>query len=456
MSKYLLADIGSTYTKVCVVSTGDMELIAKASAPTTIEKDVNIGFNAAVGKIKKYVAGIKDTFVCSSAAGGLKMAVIGLVPELTAEAAKMAALGAGGKVIKTYAYSLNNDDVKEMKALKPDILVLSGGIDGGNKEYIVRNAERIAKAILDIPVIVAGNKSAYDEIREIFKGRKGVYFTDNVMPEFKKLNLGPTRELVRKVFLKRITSAKGLDKLKSRARILMPTPNAVFKASSLLSAGLKKEKGLGELMTIDIGGATTDVYSSASGAPDAGCIMLKGLPEPYDKRTVEADIGMRHTLKYLVEQVNLEDIAKKLKIDVKSIQKWVKKAGTNSSYTSESSIEEMIESEIAEVGCETAVDRHCGKIEEAYSPEGKLYLQEGKDLAGVKYVVGTGGAIVYSKNPGYILKGAIRMKNSPYLKPVNPRLIIDFDYIMWAMGLLSEIEPVAAIKMMKKYINNNV
>ncbi|OGF50962.1 MAG: hypothetical protein A2231_06535 [Candidatus Firestonebacteria bacterium RIFOXYA2_FULL_40_8] len=450
MSKYLLADIGSTYTKVCVLSTDSSEVVAHAVSPTTIETDVCLGFNAVCKKIEKFCGNIKEKLVCSSAAGGLKMAVVGLIPEITMEAGRQAALGAGAKVIKSYSFVLTGDDILELKTLEPDIILLTGGVDGGDTGYILKNAKKIKDNLKDVPLIVAGNRSAKDDLKNIFEKRKNVYFSENVMPEFKKLNLNPVRELIRKVFLERITEAKGLSGIEKQAKILLPTPNAVFNASALLASGIKgKEEGLGELMVVDMGGATTDVYSFAEGTPKSERVIMKGFPEPFDKRTVEADIGMRHTLRYLYEQADLKEFIGKSKISVEKIQSWVEKAGKDASCAAESKDEVAIETALAAAGCEIAVNRHCGKYEEAFTPEGKVLIQEGKDLTEVKTVIGSGGPLVNSKNPKEMLFGVKRKPGEIFLKPKNPEYFLDSKYIMWAVGLLSEVEPLAALKIMK-------
>lgn len=144
------------------------------------------------------------------------MVAIGLVPELTAEAAKKAALGAGARVIKTYAYELNSRELEEIKNTALDIILLAGGTDGGNKECIIHNAKMLAEFKVKIPVVVAGNKAATDEIENILKEAEiDCYITENVMPFINKLNVEPSREEIRKVFMNKIVEAKGMKKLKS-------------------------------------------------------------------------------------------------------------------------------------------------------------------------------------------------------------------------------------------------
>ena len=130
------------------------------------------------------------------------------------------------------------------------------------------------------------------------------------MPKFGTLNIEPTQKEIREVFLKRIVQAKGLTKASELiSGIMMPTPSAVMAAMKLLAEKTDNSRGLGELVAVDVGGATTDVYSVANGMPTDPRTMLKGLPEPYIKRTVEGDIGMRYSIRGIVDAAGIKTIA---------------------------------------------------------------------------------------------------------------------------------------------------
>ena len=194
MNAYLLIDFGSTYTKLTAVDIDNEEILATAKDITTIENDIMIGFNKAYEKLMKDLDGKEVNFVnklaCSSAAGGLKMIAIGLVPELTAEAAKRAALGAGARVLKTYSYELTEFEIDEIKNSNIDIILLAGGTDGGNKDCIIHNAKMLAESGLKIPVVVAGNKVANDYINKLFKEAQIPFsITGNVMTKLNTLNV---------------------------------------------------------------------------------------------------------------------------------------------------------------------------------------------------------------------------------------------------------------------------
>jgi uncharacterized protein (TIGR01319 family) len=171
----LFIDFGSTFTKVCAFDLDREELAGWAKAPSTVDTDVTVGLQNALDKLRGQLPVtdglIRSAMGCSSAAGGLRVACIGLTREFTTRAARLAAFGAGAKVVAAYSNLLTEADAAELEALRPDIVLLAGGTDGGDKRNIVRNAEMLAAAGGAVSsILVAGNKSAYDRIGEIFAG----------------------------------------------------------------------------------------------------------------------------------------------------------------------------------------------------------------------------------------------------------------------------------------------
>jgi uncharacterized protein (TIGR01319 family) len=465
MKAYLAIDFGSTYTKLTAIDLDNEVILATAKDITTVEDDIMIGFNKAFDKLKieinKKINFDEINFVnktaCSSAAGGLKMVAIGLVPELTAEAAKKAALGAGARVIKTYAYELNSRELEEIKNTALDIILLAGGTDGGNKECIIHNAKMLAEFKVKVPVVVAGNKAATDEIENILKEAEiDCYITENVMPFINKLNVEPSREEIRKVFMNKIVEAKGMKKAEEFIKgILMPTPAAVLKASEILATGTDEEEGLGDLIVVDIGGATTDIHSIAKGEPTKPSIMIKGLEEPYAKRTVEGDLGMRYSAIALLEASGTRKIRNYLhdslkQIDVKAQCQF---RHDNIKMVPQSEEEIRFDEAMAKAATELAMTRHCGVLECVYTPMGTMFNQSGKDLTETPYVIGTGGVIIHSLNPKDILKAGNFNEEDPiHLKPIAPKFLVDKTYILSSMGLLAQEYPNTAIRIMKKYL----
>jgi uncharacterized protein (TIGR01319 family) len=446
----ILIDFGSTYTKVVAIDLRKTEILAGARVPSTVDTDITIGLEQALKKIgqKTSISSIekKEALACSSAAGGLRMVCSGFVPELTSKAANLAALGAGAKVIKNFSYKLTSAEINEIETIAPDILLLSGGTDGGDDQVILHNAKLLALTGKAIPnIIVAGNKSTHDDLKAIFRDSgKNVIYTKNVMPEIGVLDAAPCNKEIRDLFMKNIVQAKGISKAREVIKdIIMPTPSAVLEAAKLLAAD---EGTFGEVMVIDPGGATTDVHSIAKGVPARPDIMMVGLPEPYEKRTVEGDLGLKYNLDRLMELAEPKETPPHFAAVVERFHK-----GKLPETVEEHACHLFLSCLMVEV----AVDRHCGRLEAIYTPQGQKLIQHGKDLTGVKSVIGTGGPVIFSQNPRQILEGALFQADNPFaLKPRKPDFYLDTEYIMFAIGLLAQSEPEAALKLAKKYLKN--
>lgn len=457
MSKYLLVDIGSTYTKLTAVDLEKEDIIATSKSYTTIEDDVRIGYNKALKnlyeKAKEEII-FDKIYACSSAAGGLKMAAIGLVEELTVEAAKRVCLNAGGKVDLVLTHNITKSEVEEIKKKKIDIVLLAGGTDGGNTECVIHNANMLGMGNIDIPIIFAGNKSARDEIEVIFKKYNlNGYICDNVMPKLNELNITTSREVIKKIFLENIVEAKGISKLANDIDgLLLPTPHAVLNAAELLSIGYSKEKGLGDSILVDVGGATTDIYSFAKGLPKTPNTVLHGLEEPFSKRTVEGDLGMRYSTLGIINNLTEAEISS-YKEDGIDIVKEAHYRRENVEMIPSNNEEESMDNLFASLCVDVATSRHVGTVESVYTPLGVMYYQEGKDLSDVQTIIGTGGVIVNSKDPSSILeKVKVNIKKPMELRPKDSSFYIDSDYILSAMGLLSQSHPEIALRIMKKRI----
>lgn len=453
----LTVDFGSTYTKLTAINATEAVILGTASAFTTIDSDIIYGFNAALRILENKIGvfSYSRLLCCSSAGGGLKMVALGLVPELTAKAARLAASSAGAKVIKTYSFEISHKEQEEIYSINPDIILLCGGTDGGNKEVIIANAHRLCEIDRNFTVIVAGNKSASHQIKDIFETQgKDYIITDNVMPTFNKLDIEPARTSIREVFIKKIIDAKGLSGIQAMASAdVIPTPLAVMAGCELLSKGTSKTSGIGDFMAVDLGGATTDIYSMADGKPSMSTVLVKGLPEPFSKRTVEGDLGMRYSLSALFETSDIDTIASELGVEKSHITAWVEKCVINPDTIAVYPEEQHIDSAFAQKAVEIAVERHCGYLESSYTPLGEIFTLTGKDLSEVAYIIGIGGAIINSYHPPDILKGAIYNPQKPYiLKPKQPEFLLDRRYIFASMGLLSSIDPELALHLMKKEI----
>ena len=272
MKPILLVDFGSTNTKVTAVDVEDCRILGTAAVYTTVETDINEGLDHGLEILEKETGPLdfEERYACSSAAGGLKMISIGLVPDLTAQASREASLGAGAKVWKTYSFQLTKGDFKEIEEYHPDIILLTGGTDGGNTENILYNAQVLSALSYDCPIVIAGNRNAADQCQEILKGRS-TFVCENVMPRLGELNVIPAQKQIREIFLKRIVQGKGLSKAADLVSgIIMPTPSAMMEAMELLAEGWEDHPGLGELVGVDLGGATTDVFGCGRKSGECG------------------------------------------------------------------------------------------------------------------------------------------------------------------------------------------
>ena len=459
MKPVLLIDFGSTYTKLTAVDVDAEALLGTAAAYTTVQTDINDGLHLGLERLEQKVGKLdyQECFACSSAAGGLRMVTSGLVPELTSEAARLASLGAGAKVVGLYSFQLTEDDVEEIRRTDPDIFLLVGGTDGGNTECILHNARMLASLPPRFPIVIAGNRTAARECERILAGRE-VYVCPNVMPKFGVLKIEPTQKQIREIFLNRIIQAKGLSQAAALLDdIMMPTPSAVLQAMKLLANGCDGECGIGQLIAVDVGGATTDVYSMADGMPDKMNTVYKGLPEPFDKRTVEGDIGMRYSIKGIVEAAGLDRVSQLSGLSPQRTEELVNYLRANTETLPDGDSElEALDYALASLAIEVAVARHAGTVEETYTLMGQTYVQAGKDLTRVRQIVVTGGSLIHTKRTVEIARHALYSPMQPMsLRPKEADVWVDRSYILAAMGLLSSHYPQTALRIMKKELEKN-
>ena len=454
MKPVLLIDFGSTYTKLTAVDVEGERLLGTASAYTTVQTDINDGLTEGLKRLEEKIGKVafSETYACSSAAGGLRMVTSGLVPELTGEAARLASLGAGAKVVGVYAFQLTEDDIDDIRSAKPDIFLLVGGTDGGNTECILHNAKMLAQMKPDFPIVIAGNRTAARQCQRILEGCE-VYVCPNVMPKFGVLNADPTQKQIREIFLNRIIQAKGLSKAAELlSDIMMPTPSAVLAAMKLLSDGCEGEPGIGELVAVDVGGATTDIYSIADGMPEHMNTVYKGLPEPYAKRTVEGDIGMRYSVQGILDAAGMEKICALSGLSAERIEELIAELKANTDKVPNGDDElEALDFALASCAVAEAVSRHAGTIYETYTMMGQTFVQEGKNLTKVKQIVVTGGSLIHTKRTEQIAAHALYDPAHPdSLRPKDAGVWVDRTYILAAMGLLSSYYPQTALRIMKK------
>lgn len=282
----LVAEIGSTTTLVNAfhnINSGSPVFWGQGQAPTSVlDGDVRIGLKGAIDDLCKNKGADSveygEMLATSSAAGGLKMTVHGLVYDMTAKAAKEAALGAGAIIHSVTAGRLRRTDLQKIKEIQPNLIMIAGGVDYGERDTAVYNAEMIRSLELSIPVIYAGNVENQDEMRLIFEDAKApLYIVENVYPKIDELNVEPARRVIQDAFEDHIIQAPGMEHIRDLITgPIIPTPGAVMESAKLLY------EHLGDLVVLDVGGATTDLHSVTEGSEeiDPWCEGGPGYPWP--------------------------------------------------------------------------------------------------------------------------------------------------------------------------------
>lgn len=459
MAAALLIDFGSTYTKLRALDLDGLRVLASGQGPSTVTTDVTLGLDVALADLERKLGALpafKYRLASSSAAGGLRMVTIGLVRELTAEAARQAALGAGAKVVGTFAYRLTEADDAKIAALSPDIILLAGGTDGGNSEVIRHNGTRLAASSLICPIVIAGNRDVGEELLcNLRKAGKPAVLTENVMPSFGELSIDPAREAIRQVFIDRIVHAKGIDRAAQRFdAVLMPTPAAVMEGARLLAEGPSGADGMGDLLVVDIGGATTDVHSVSSGAPTRDGVIQHGLPEPRVKRTVEGDLGMRHNAETIVEAVGPQRICALAHCGEDQLKTFLATIAANVEHLPATAVEASLDEAMAWGAVRLAVKRHAGSLRLVQTVQGPVLVQTGKDLGDISAIIGTGGPLAHGLAPARVLAAAMAdPADTASLRPNEPALFVDKDYLLYAAGLLVGVEPERAFALARQSLH---
>lgn len=465
MKTVISIDIGSTWTKgAAFVLTGSgFELKEKTSVPTT-QDNLVVGFHETLARLLhqdrqtplEQLKGLSEIFFSSSAKGGLRLAAIGLVPDLTLQLARLAAMSAGGKVVKSFAFALTAGDVSELEKLNPDIVLFSGGTDGGNSKYVLENAKKLQSSRLSCPVVYAGNRAVAEDVLNIMKSRE-VLVTENLMPEVGQVNIEPVREKIREIFLKRIVAGRGLaeivDLFGSQPK---PTPLAVFELISVIPEFYEEWS---DLAVIDIGGATTDFYSNTESYLETDTVVLKGIREPKVKRTVEGDLGLRVSARSLFEtgQTYLEDRLREEGFELKEMEEFVNRISSRLDYLPESQTEKILDQILAEACVYYAALRHSGGWREVYTPQGRVYVQTGKDLRRVKAIIGSGGFLSAEKSTAVMAIPLRKLRTygeEKKLLPDRPSFYRDRHYLFSVLGNLVEKYPREAASLAVASVEN--
>ncbi|MEU2614020.1 glutamate mutase L [Micromonospora sp. NPDC007271] len=443
MNVAVCADVGSTYTKAAVVDLDGGRLVAAASAPTTVGTDVLHGLDAAVAAATADAGarGEVPWYVCSSAGGGLRLAVIGYEPLVTAQAGRRVGLSAGANVVHVAAGRLGGADLAALRAARPDVVLLVGGTDGGDAEVLTHNATRLAKARWRVPVVLAGNSDVRDDLHGLLAAAKvPVTAADNVLPRIGVLAPAAARAAIREVFLRHVIGGKKLSRGGRFTRLVRAaTPDAVLTGVEVLADALG-----GDLVVVDVGGATTDVYSvltpderdSGPGREVAGTL--------WRARTVEGDLGMRWSAPGVVRAAVEERLITAGEAEELTAAAAVR-AG-DPGFLPAGDADRVADRRIAALAATVAVRRHARG---AATGE-----RAGRDLRDVKLVVGSGGVLRHAAAAEAVgvLAAVLGDHAGGWPLPRAARAVVDVDYVLAAGGLLAADHPRAAAGLLRRHL----
>jgi uncharacterized protein (TIGR01319 family) len=438
-------DFGSTFTKGALVDVGTGELIATASHRTTVETDVLDGWDAVRAEFSAVLGvDVADVPVvaCSSAGGGLRIAVVGNEELVTAEAGRRVALSSGGRVVHV---SSDRVDVRGLRAARPDVVLLVGGTDGGNSEVLLHNAQALARARWRAPVVVAGNADAAAEVaRSLAAGGTPYVVADNVVPQIGVLTPASARNAIREMFLEHVIGGKHLSRRADfRAMVHGATPDVVLTAVELLATGLDDvHPGVGDVVVVDVGGATTDVHSVVELDPEDSALSREVVATVPVSRTVEGDLGMRWSAVSTVDAA--EDAGLDLPIGLRAAASERRR---DPGLVPDDHAEVEHDIALASTAVTIAIRRHAGRQQVVFSPDGRLVERSGKDLREVGLLVGSGGVLRHNApaDAARILGAAVGdHADGGWLVPRAPAVVVDSDYVLAAAGLLANEHPAAA------------
>ena len=448
MGLVALADFGSTYTKVRLVDPEEGRLAGAGEAPTSIESDLMHGYEAALRAARAEAgasAGLDERLAVSSAGGGLKVAAVGLVADLTAAAAEQAALNAGARVGALLSGELGEAGLDELQEARPEIVLFAGGTDGGQAELVLANARRLAERRLGGHAVVACNAEVAAEVADLLRaaGTEAV-LAGNVMPELGRLEVEPARRAILAVFLDHVIGGKGLSASPEFERMVrLPTPEAVFEVTRLLD----------DVVVLDVGGATTDVHSSRSTEVSTPGIEDPLLPPPLALRTVEGDLGLRAGAGgvWAADRAWLEAEST---AGEAAIRHGVSIRERDPRWLPEDDRDEELEGLLA-VSCGAqALRRHCGTMLLARGEKGPPSLvRDGPDLREAALFLGTGGVFAHRGDGEEILRRVLERRAPRSLAPADPRVRVDRRYVLAAAGLLATADEGAARRLLERELD---
>ena len=439
--KALFIDVGSTFTKVLVID-GDGQAVANAKSPTTIDTNVMDGLVAALNNLPAEHRGPFDwALTSSSAAGGLRMVSVGLTEPLSGRAGTLAALGSGGKVIHSEFGFLDETAVKRVEKAKPHLVLLAGGINGGDEKSLLHNARMLAQLNGAHGFVVARNNQVSAKAAAILENSgRDALIVGNVFPDVGKIEISPTREAVRELFMRHITRAKGLEELMALTKSgCEPTPLAVSRALSQF------QSSAGPVVFVDLGGATTDVHS-VGGVRET--YRLAEAPDPETMRTVEGDLGMRWSAPGVISCIRKDRLREFEKSLDCNLFEEGQQRHDDPSFVPQTERDRAIDRIIAQIAVEVSLERHAGRVHIRHRPWGDRYEVVGKDLRNTSTLFAIGGAFIHARDPNALVSKALA-SITDVQAPRMPHISVDYTYGLFAVGLAGRLSPKLSGAMVK-------
>jgi len=489
ITRIMATDCGSTTTKAILIEKkdGEYRLIRRGEAPTTVEapaEDVTKGVLNAVGEIEDLEGriflkpgdegvlispdspdGVDIYMSTSSAGGGLQMTVAGVVKTMTGESAQRAALGAGAIVMDVVASNdgrLPHEKVADIRRLRPDMILLSGGIDGGTIDHVVELAEIVKAADpkprfgigYKLPIIYAGNRDARDLVREELGEQMELKIVENLRPVLERENLGPARDTIHELFMEHVMAqAPGYPRLMKWAGHyvdgdwvqvpIMPTPGAVGK----LIETVAKNEGI-EVMGVDIGGATTDVFS----------VFMSIENETVFNRTVSANLGMSYSVSNVLASTGFDNVMRwvPFHMDEADLRNRIRNKMIRPTTIPQMLKELIVEQAIAREALRLALVQHKelatglkGVAQERTIGDAFEQTQTGATLVNMmnlRLLIGSGGVLSHAPRRSQ----AALMLIDAFLPEGVTMLAVDSIFMMPQLGVLSEVLPKAATEVFDK------
>ncbi len=428
-------DVGSTFTKAALVDVEAGILLATASHATTLSTDVMDGVDAVRASLD---AGAVETLACSSAGGGLRLAVVGYERLVTAEAAFRVGLSAGARVEHVAAGPMSPPDMDGLEAARPDVVLLVGGTDGGNAETLLHNAAALADRPIGVPVVVAGNADAREEVVDRLSSTGiAVTATANVLPEIGRLDPLPARLAIREVFIRHVIGGKGLSsRADFPAMVRAATPDAVLAGVEVLADGAEGVPGAGDVLVVDVGGATTDVYSVVTPHGEDATLRKDVVEVLWRSRSVEGDLGMRWGAEGVVHAAVAERLLDPA--EAQTLRAEAVRRVADPAYLPVDDAGRDVDARLGELAVTVALRRHARAA--------------GKDLREVELVVGSGGVLRHAtdQRSARVLAPATSDRAGGWPLPERARVVVDRDYVLAAAGLLAQDHPEAAARLVRQ------